>query len=121
MKYNTNEITTVKAEFLSNNVLRRKNNYHVDIDEVINNIIPIDVLPNEKLDIIIKSNPKSYMVMRILSNGNYQMISEVKDGDKEVYSITTPNKAGKNIYSISVNYEEGVGIYYFSVHVKSEN
>jgi hypothetical protein len=121
VKYNTNEITTVKTEFLNNNVLRRKNNYHVDIDKVIDDIILIDVRPNENLDIIIKSNPKSYIVMKILSNGNYDMISEVKDSDKEVCSITTPNKVGKNIYSISVNYVEGVGIYYFLVDVKNEN
>lgn len=121
VKYNNNEIITVKTEFLYNDILKRENNYYVEIDREVNNIIPVNVISNKKLDIIIKSNPKSCIVMKRANNGNYDKIYEAKDSVQEIFSINTPDEKGKHIYSISVSYKEGVGIYYFSIDVQNYN
>ncbi len=121
VKYNDKEISTIKTYFYYTSRLRSKYNYYVDDNDVIESLDALSALPNTELKIGFPHEPNSYMVVKMLDNGNYEKLFEIKDVNKEIHNIITPSTTGKYIYSISASYEEGTGIYYFAVDVQTNN
>lgn len=115
------EITTVKSTFVNSDLLKSNNNYEIDVDAVIDNLIPSQVKPGEKLDIEVKSNPRYFLLVQRQRDGNYEEIAQSLTEEKNTCSITAPKEEGEYIYSISVEYKAGLGIYYFSLQVSSGN
>lgn len=117
VKYNTQEISAVKSGMLYKSVLARKNNYLIDTEEAIRNAQVISVPQNREIEIHLGEKAKSYFLVRMLDNGNYQPVSEGNGTVKDIYHIITPSQAGRYIYSISVDYDKVQGMYYFLVDV----
>lgn len=111
------EIPAVKTDFLYSDFLKRKYNFHTDASKELMNIKPVIVQPNEELKIIFNQKPIHYMLVRQLSDGNYEKVFESGESVNNTSTISAPCKSGKYVFSISANYTEGLGIYYFSVEI----
>lgn len=117
VKWGNHEIITVKSTFIYEDLLKSNKEYDSETNTIIEGLKAIQVKPGEELKILVKSDPKYFMVVERQSNGNYEQVAE---GDKEYEEkciINAPDKPGEYTYSISVEYKAGLGIYYFSIEV----
>lgn len=115
-----NEIITVKSCFIHVDTLKEDKNYNLDMNTVMDELMAVKVKPGEEMNILVKSNPKYFMVVQRQSGGNYEKIAETSTEYEKKCTIKAPSEAGKYIYSISVDYKAGLGIYYFDIEVVEE-
>lgn len=111
----TIEIPTVKTDFIYSDFLKRRNNFHKDVNNQLISIKSILVQPNEELKVIFNQKPLNYLLVRKLDNDNYEKVFDSTESSNGTF--TAPSKSGKYVFSISANYNEGLGIYYFSIVV----
>lgn len=111
------QISTVKSDFLYSDFLKRKHNFHTDINFDLLKAKPMVVSSNDELKINFIKEPENFGVFRQLRNGNLEKIFDSIEDGKDISNFKTPNTPGIYVFSISASYKEGVGIYYFSVEV----
>lgn len=120
LRWNNNEITTVKSSFIYKDVLKSNEVDNYQSFDEINDLTMALVKPGEKLVIVVKSNPEYFLVVKRQSSGIYEEVAEAVSSNEDVCSIDAPLEVAKYIYSISVEYEVGLGIYYFAIEVVDE-
>lgn len=120
VRVENNEIVSVKSCFIHVDTLRADENYNLGINTVMDELMTVQVKPGEDMNILVKSNPKYFMVVQRQSDGNYEEIAEISREHEKKCTINAPREAGKYIYSISVDYKAGLGIYYFEIEVVNE-
>jgi hypothetical protein len=118
VKCSTIEIPTVKADFLYNDFLKRRDNFHIDVNNQLINSKPTLVQADTELKITFNHKPTSYVLFRKLDKGNYELIFSSTQSINE--TITTLEKPGEYVFSISADFKEGLGIYYFVVEVNEK-
>lgn len=68
----TIEIPTAKTDFIYSDFLKRKYNFHTDVNNQLISIKSILVKPNEELKVIFNQEPLNYLLLRKLDNDNYE-------------------------------------------------
>lgn len=120
LRWNNNEITTVKSSFIYKDVLKSNEVDNYQSFDEINDLTMALVKPGEKLVIVVKSNPEYFLVVKRQNSGIYEEVAEAVSSYEDECIIDAPVEVGKYIYSISVEYEVGLGIYYFAIEVVDE-
>lgn len=120
LRWNNNEITTVKSSFIYKDVLKSNEVDNYQSFDEINDLTMALVKPGEKLVIVVKSNPEYFLVVKRQNSGIYEEVAEALSSYEDECIIDAPLEVGKYIYSISVEYEVGLGIYYFAIEVVDE-
>ena len=120
LRWNNNEITTVKSSFIYKDVLKSNEVDNYQSFDEINDLTMALVKPGEKLVIVVKSNPEYFLVVKRQNSGIYEEVAEALSSYEDECIIDAPVEVGKYIYSISVEYEVGLGIYYFAIEVVDE-
>lgn len=120
LRWNNNEITTVKSSFIYKDVLKSNEVDNYQSFDEINDLTMALVKPGEKLVIVVKSNPEYFLVVKRQNSGIYEEVAEALSSYEGECIIDAPLEVGKYIYSISVEYEVGLGIYYFAIEVVDE-
>lgn len=114
----TVEIPTFKTDFIYSDFLKRRRNFHIDVDNELINTKLTSVQPNTELKIIFNHEYLHYSLFKRLENGNYEKIFDSNESTNGTF--ITPDKPGKYLFSISADYDEGLGIYYFLIEVNEK-
>jgi hypothetical protein len=106
VRCSTIEIPTVKTDFLYSDFLKRRHNFHIDVNNELINTKSSLVKSNTELKIIFNHKPSNYALFRKLDNGNYEKVFDSTESTNRTF--TTPSKPGKYVFSVSANYNEGL-------------